>query len=162
MIYFILLFLSLSRSQWGYDFLDSNRSLSLLFEHLARLFVTYFDNNQLHLKNTGSLFFVTQQKGESLCQYMVCFNVVILKVKNFNESIAISTLKLGLWSNQLIFSLNKKISDTYDEMLTRVRKYAQVEEEEKLNKQVRKNKNGNKQPHEEDRGDQKESTSGRS
>ena len=43
-----------------------------------------------------------------------------------------SALKRRLWSNRLIFSLNKDFSDIYDEMLDRVCKYAQTEKEEAI------------------------------
>ena len=43
-----------------------------------------------------------------------------------------SALKRRLQSNRLIFFLNKNFSDTYDEILDRARKHAQVKEEEAI------------------------------
>ena len=55
-----------------------------------------------------------------------------------------STLKRGLQSNRLIFSLNKNFSNTYNEILDRMCKYAQAEEEEAILRQTKKDKNGKK------------------
>ena len=55
-----------------------------------------------------------------------------------------AALKQGLKSNRLIFSLNKNYSDNYEQMLIRVRKYAQTEEEESIFHQARKEKDGKK------------------
>ena len=63
------------------------------FEHLARLFVTYFENNQIQLKNTNNLSTVKQQESESLLEYAAYFNIAILEVKHFNESVIMVALK---------------------------------------------------------------------
>ena len=85
---------------------------------------------------------------------MVHFNIAMFEVRNFNKSVVISTLKQRLRSNYLIFSLNKKFSNTYDEMLAWVQKYTQAKEKEIINKQVKKEKNGKKQSCEKDYGAQ--------
>ena len=81
---------------------------------------------------------------------MARFNVAILEVKNFNESVAMSTLKKKFQSSHLIFSLNKNFSDTYAEMLDRICKYAQAEEEEAILRQAKKDKIEKKRPREND------------
>ena len=63
------------------------------FEQLVRLFVIYFDNNQIHLKNTNSLFTIKQQEGESLREDTVHFNIATLESKNFDKFIAMAILK---------------------------------------------------------------------
>ena len=81
---------------------------------------------------------------------MARFNTATLEVKIFNEAVVISTLKRGLRSNRLIFFLNKNFSDTYDKIFDRVRKYAQVEEEEASLRQAKKDKNEKKRSREND------------
>ena len=100
--------------------------------------------------HTDSLFSIKQQEEEDLWKYVACFNAATLEVKNFDEIVAMSILKRRVWSNRLIFSLNKNFSDTYNEMLDQMWKYAQTEKEEAITKQTNKNKNKNekKQPRE--------------
>ena len=62
-----------------------------------------------------------QQKGEFLRDYAARFNAATLEVKNFNESVAMIALKQRFKSNCLIFSLNKKYLDNYEQMLIEYR-----------------------------------------
>ena len=93
---------------------------------------------------------MVQQEGEFLRKYMTHFNMAILEVKYFNESITMLVLKRELRSYCLIFFLNKNFLKNYGGMLARIWKYAHAKEEKKLSKKEKKNKEKKKQPHEEE------------
>ena len=92
-----------------------------------------------------------QQKGEFLRDYAARFNAATLKVKNFNEFVAMTALKQGLKSNRFIFSSNKNYLNNYEQMLVRVWKYAQIKKEESILHQVKREGGRKKQPQKEDR-----------
>ena len=85
---------------------------------------------------------------------MARFNAATLEVKNFNEFVAMTALKQRFKSNNLIFFSNKNYPDNYEQILFRIQKYAQDEEEESILYQAKEEKNGKKWPQEEDRGNQ--------
>ena len=87
-----------------------------------------FNRNYPQPLNFDNLFLIQPKEGESLHDYIACFNMTMLEVHNLNEKVAMSALKRGLWNNYFLFSLDKSFSKDYIDLLTHAWKYAQVEE----------------------------------
>jgi len=55
--------------------------------------------------------------------------VATLEIPDLNEHVAMPALKKGLRTSRLTFSLDKKFSKSYAELLSRAQKYADTEEQ---------------------------------
>ena len=66
------------------------------FEQLESLFVANFSTSQRMPRTSDSLFFIKQNEGETLRNFVAHFNAAILEVKNLNEDMAILAMKRGL------------------------------------------------------------------
>ena len=60
---------------------------------------------------------------------MAHFITAMLEVKDLNENMAISTMKIGLRGSRFTYSLDKTLSQTYAELLERAYKYMCTDEE---------------------------------
>ena len=60
-----------------------------------------------HKRPTSYLLTIRQQEGESLRDYVKCFNKVVLEIDEANDQVIIMTFQAGLNNPNLVFSLGK-------------------------------------------------------
>ena len=77
------------------------------FEQLSDSFVWNFIGDQQHKWPTSYLLTIKQQKGETLREYMKCFNKVVLEIDEADDQVIMTTFQAGLNNPDLLFSLGK-------------------------------------------------------
>ncbi|KAL2480353.1 Uncharacterized protein Adt_33319 [Abeliophyllum distichum] len=103
------------------------RSIST-FTDFANKFAICFSSSARKKKTNMGLMQVTQDRGESLREYMSRFNRTILGIKNLQMSSVIAALLSGLRNHGFRASLSKKLAESMTELLWRGEEYIDQEE----------------------------------
>ncbi|KAL2532028.1 Uncharacterized protein Adt_05379 [Abeliophyllum distichum] len=103
------------------------RSISS-FADFTNKFAICFSSSARKKKTAMGLMQVTQDKGESLCEYMSRFNRATLGIKNLQMSSVITALLSGLRNHGFRASLSKKPAESMTELLWRGEEYIDQEE----------------------------------
>ncbi|KAL2512316.1 Uncharacterized protein Adt_17916 [Abeliophyllum distichum] len=103
------------------------RSISS-FADFTNKFAICFSSSARKKKTTMGLMQVTQDKGESLHEFMSRFNHVTLSIKNLQMSSVITALLSGLRNHSFRASLSKKPVESMIELLRRGEEYIDQEE----------------------------------
>ena len=98
------------------------------FEQLSDLFVWHFIGGQRHKRPTSYLLTIRQQEGESLRDYVKCFNKVVLEIDEANDQVIIMTFQAGLNNPNLVFSLGKMPPTSMTDLLFKAQKYMKGED----------------------------------
>ena len=69
-----------------------------------------------------------QRENKSLREFIVRFNTATLEVTDLDQMVAMSAMKGILKPSIFLFNLEKKFSTSFSKMLSRAKKYANVEE----------------------------------
>ena len=69
-----------------------------------------------------------QRETESLREFITRFNTVTLEVTDLDQMVAMLAMKDTLKPSRFLFSLEKKFSISFFEMLSHAKKYANTEE----------------------------------
>lgn len=67
------------------------------FEQLSKSFVCHFIGRQCHKKPMAHLLNIRQVEGESMRQYVDCFNKEVLQVDEVEDQITLTTLQARLF-----------------------------------------------------------------
>ncbi|KAL2542498.1 Uncharacterized protein Adt_03476 [Abeliophyllum distichum] len=103
------------------------RSIST-FANFAKKFAICFSSSERKKKTTMGLMQVTQDKGETLHEYMSRFNRATLGIKNLQMSSVITALLSGLRNHGFRASLSKKPAESMTELLWQAEEYIDQEE----------------------------------
>ncbi|KAL2474572.1 Uncharacterized protein Adt_35308 [Abeliophyllum distichum] len=103
------------------------RSIST-FADFANKFAICFSSSVRKKKTAMGLMQVTQDRGESLPEYMSRFNRATLGIKNLQMSSVITALLSGLRNHRFRASLSKKPAESMTELLWRGEEYIDQEE----------------------------------
>lgn len=98
------------------------------FQQLKKTFLAYFDACRKIFWVADSLFFVRQKEGESLKDFMARFKTVALEVYHLDDAMATLALKRGLRLSRFTYSLDKRLSSSYAELLSCMQKYIHADE----------------------------------
>ena len=98
------------------------------FEQLSDSFVRHFIGGQRHKRPTSYLLTVRQQEGESLRDYVKCFNKVVLEIDEANNQVIMMTFQAGLNNPDLIFLLGKMPPTSMTDLLFKAQKYMNGED----------------------------------
>ena len=71
---------------------------------------------------------VRQQEGESLRDYVKCFNKVVLEIDEADDQVIMTTFQAGLNNSDLVFSLGKTPPTSMTNLLFKVQKYMNGED----------------------------------
>ncbi|XP_073064145.1 uncharacterized protein [Primulina eburnea] len=111
--------------QW-FNTLQSNSIRT--FEDFSSVFLHRFASSKKHQKNYLSLLVVKQQEAETLREFVQRFNNTSLEIPAATPDIMISFFTQGLRGGEFFKSLVKKLQSSYDDMLSRVEKYVNLED----------------------------------
>ncbi|XP_058078622.1 uncharacterized protein LOC131226943 [Magnolia sinica] len=103
------------------------------FTELSQLFLSQFISNKKSKNPNTHLFIIKQEPKESLKDYIARFNEEALQVEDYDDKMVLSAVFSGLKEGKFTFSIGKK---TLAELITRARKYANVEEFSNARKNV--------------------------
>ena len=103
------------------------RSISS-FEQLERLFISYFISNRRQRYMSDMLIRMKQRKNESLQKFITRFNTATLEMTDLDQMVTMSAMKGTLKPSRFLFSLEKKFSTSFFEILFRTKKYTNIEE----------------------------------
>ena len=98
------------------------------FEQLSDSFVFHFIGGQRHKRPTCYLLIVRQDEGESLRDYVKCFNKVVLEIDEVDDQVIMMTFQVGLNNLDLIFSLGKMLPTSMTDLLFKAQKYMKGED----------------------------------
>ncbi|GFZ03277.1 hypothetical protein Acr_15g0018850 [Actinidia rufa] len=98
------------------------------FGDLNRLFVTNFISCKVKKKNVSHLFTIHQKDGESLKDYVKCFNQAELEVEDASHKVEVMAMMEGLCPALLFDSLSSNVSETQSALQSKVDKYIVAEE----------------------------------
>ena len=87
------------------------------FEQLSKAFICHFIGGQRHKKPTGNLLNIHQAEGESLRQYVTCFNKKLLQVDEAEDQVILTTFQARLLPRDFFFSITKSPLKTAAELL---------------------------------------------
>ena len=71
---------------------------------------------------------IKQERNESLWAFISRFNTATLVISDLDQTVAMTAMKEGLKPSRFLFSLEKKFTVDYAEMLAQAEKYANAEE----------------------------------
>ena len=94
------------------------------FEQLSDSFVRHFIGGQCHKRPTSYLLTVKQQEGETLREYVKCFNKAVLEI----DQVIMTTFQAGLNNPDLVFSLGKTLPTTMTDLMFKAQKYMNRED----------------------------------
>lgn len=106
------------------------------FKQLKKKFVAYFDTCQKMPHEANSFFFICQQNGEFLRDYVARFKLATLKVYNPDEFMAMLAMKRELHTLYFTYSLNKKPPKFYAELLTCMQKHIRASEADSTRRKI--------------------------
>ena len=69
-----------------------------------------------------------QHEGETLREYVKCFNKVVLEIDEFDDQVIMTTSQVGLIDPDLVFSLGKTPPTLITDLLFKVQKYINGED----------------------------------
>ena len=95
---------------------------------LGRLFITHFISSRRQHRGSDALIGIKQSEGETHRDFIWTFNAVTLEITDLDQMITMMAMNGGLRPSMFLFSLKKRFSMDYAEMLFRVDKYANAEE----------------------------------
>ena len=78
------------------------------FEELSKLFVNNFIGGQRHKRFSSSLLTIEQGKNESLCFFIICFNMEALTVDEVDDKLLLAAFHNGVNSDLFIHKLYEK------------------------------------------------------
>ena len=71
---------------------------------------------------------IKQRESKYLQEFITRLNATTLEVMDLDQMVAMSAIKGALKPSRFLFSLKKKFSTIFSEMLSRAKKYANVKE----------------------------------
>ena len=83
---------------------------------------------QRHKRPTSYLLTVKQQKGETLREYVKCFNKAVLKIDEANDQVIMMTFQARLNNPDLVFLLGKTLPTSMIDLLFKAQKYMNKED----------------------------------
>jgi len=98
------------------------------FDQLSDFFVRYFIGGQCHKRPIFYLLTVKQQEGETLREYVECFNKAILEIDEVDDQMIMTTFQAGLNNPNLVFSLGKTPPTSMIDLLFKAQKYMNGED----------------------------------
>ena len=98
------------------------------FEQLSDSFVHHFIGGQRHKRLTFYLLTIKQQEGETLREYVDCFNKVVLEIDKGDDQVKMMTFRAGLVNPDLVFSLGKTTPTLMIDLLFKAQKYVNRED----------------------------------
>ncbi|XP_059658660.1 uncharacterized protein LOC132304983 [Cornus florida] len=98
------------------------------FEELSKRFIGHFIAGQKHRRPATYLLTVKQQKGESLRDYIGCFNTEMLQVEEADGKVALAAFMGGLQTSRFLFSLSEEPPTNMAELLVRAKKHMNAED----------------------------------
>ncbi|KAL2517341.1 Uncharacterized protein Adt_13588 [Abeliophyllum distichum] len=98
------------------------------FADFTNKFTICFSSSMPKKKTAMGLMQVTQDKGETLCEYMSRFNCATLGIKNLKKPSVITVLLSGNRNHDFRASLSKKSLESMTELLRRGEEYIDQEE----------------------------------
>ncbi|XP_075474458.1 uncharacterized protein LOC142505374 [Primulina tabacum] len=114
-----------SAQQW-FNTLQPNSLRS--FEDFSATFLHRFASSKRHQRNYLSLFVMKQQETETLREFIRRFNNAELDIPDASPDIMISVFTQGLRGGEYFKSLVKKPPSSYDDLLSRTKKYVNLED----------------------------------
>ena len=93
------------------------------FYQLNKGFVCHFIGGERHKKPTKHLLNIHQAEGESLRQYMTCFNKELLQVDEAEDQVILMTFQAGLIPGDFFFSITKSSPKIVAELLHKAQRY---------------------------------------
>ena len=78
------------------------------FEELSKLFVNNFIGEQRHKCFSSSLLTIEQGENESLCSFIICFNMEALTVDEVDDKLLFAAFHNGVNSDLFIHKLYEK------------------------------------------------------
>lgn len=98
------------------------------FTQLSQSFVNHFKTGKSVKKPKSLLFIVRQGQNESLKYCITRFSVEALLIDGGNNDLSLSAMMLDLKLNKLLWSIAKNDPKDFQDLLTRAKKYVNVEE----------------------------------
>lgn len=92
------------------------------------LFLFHYSSSTWYLHNPLIFFNLKQKSQESLWEYIQWFTHVVLEILSVALEIRMGAFMQGLNEGDFFHSLVKKSLKEYDELLTQVKKYINIEE----------------------------------
>ncbi|XP_073137439.1 uncharacterized protein [Henckelia pumila] len=105
------------------------------FNDFSSAFLHQFASNKKYLKTSLSLFNLKQSEVEPLREYVQRFNTAALEVPAATADTLVNSFTQGLRGGEFFKSLVKKPPLTYDELLSRAKKYVNLEDAQRQIKQ---------------------------
>ncbi|XP_073025198.1 uncharacterized protein [Primulina eburnea] len=101
------------------------------FKDSQKVFSHHFSSSKKYKKSAFSLFEVKQSPEESLRAYIRRFNRVALDVPTCATETKTTTFTQGLREGEFFKSLTKKVPEDFEDLLSRTKKYINMEEAQK-------------------------------
>ena len=98
------------------------------FAQLSQILVNQFVGARDHQFPPTYFLLVKQGKDESLKDCITRFNKEVVRVENYSDAMALTTIMVGLQPGKFHYSLAKNPSRTFTELLSRAQKYSNVDE----------------------------------
>ncbi|XP_023918302.1 uncharacterized protein LOC112029850 [Quercus suber] len=97
-------------------------------DQLSNSFVHHFIKGQRHKRPTSYLLTVRQHEGETLREYVKCFNKVILEIDEANDQVIMTTFQARLNNPDLVCFLEKTPPMSMTDLLFKEQKYMNGED----------------------------------
>ncbi|XP_075507539.1 uncharacterized protein LOC142544370 [Primulina tabacum] len=122
------------------------------FKDFQKVFLHHFSSSKKYKKTVFSIFEVKQSPKESLRAYIRRFNRVALDVPTCATETKTTTFTQGLRKGEFFRSLTKKVPRDFEDLLSRVEKYINMEEAQKQKREVVRRERGDRVPKPEEKG----------
>ncbi|XP_073067230.1 uncharacterized protein [Primulina eburnea] len=129
------------------------------FRDFQKVFLHHFSSSKKYKKTAFSLFEVKQSPEESLRAYIRRFNRVALDVPSCATETKTTAFIQGLREGEFFKSLTKKVPGDFEDLLSRAKKYINMEEAQKQKREAVRKERGDRVSKPEERG-QKRGNSG--
>ncbi|XP_057975283.1 uncharacterized protein LOC131162693 [Malania oleifera] len=98
------------------------------FSDMEQLFTDHFLSSRRVAKTIGHLMSIAQGEQETLKDFMHCFNMATLEIRNLDMGVALAALTTALQPKSFLYSLRKKSPINMGELMVRAQKYINLEE----------------------------------
>ena len=98
------------------------------FDQLSDSFVCHFIGGQRHKRPTSYMLTIKQQEGETLREYVKCFNKAVLKIDEADDQVIMTTFQAGLINPDPFFSLGNTPPTSMMDLLFKAQKYMNGED----------------------------------